>query len=577
MRSFLPGFRLKLVVTIMVVVVVLTVGGLVLAERNAADNAEQVSGNEFRGALTASTTARRARIEALTVRCLAMVRKSRIHAALEDDALDLLYVSARDELNDLMTPGNPAQDGGALHARFYRFLDERGAVIPAPDDAVGRLGPVETARLSLPGLSAVPELGYITWINDQDEAEVDEVITTPIRSTSDNRTIAALVVGFETDIVQPESESASIHRGLWIDQKLYLPGLASAAQVELSRVLAGLFQDPLKTSFSLQVELEHVPHLLLCQRLNPGSRYPAAYEVSIYSLAESLADQRRLQLQILGAGVLLISAGLVLAQMVAGRLSKPVERLAADSEANEVGRQNAEAELRLTQIGLQRAARFSADASHQLKTPVAVLRAGLQELLARDDLTPQVRAEIATLFNETHRFTDMIEDLLLLSRMDAGRLTLDFTPVDITHLVESWLDDLSVKPDDLNLVIENRLPAGLCIEGERRYTWHILVNMLENARRYNRADGVITIEARTSDGMVHLTIGNNGRAIPREAQKNIFERFHRAGASSGVPGHGLGLNLARELVGLHGGDLQLVRSEGDWTEFTVRFRLARPI
>lgn len=561
----------------MVVVVVLTAGGLVLAERNAAENAERVSRDEFRGALTAFTNARRARIQALTVRCQALVRKSRIHAALEDDALDLLYVSARDELNDLMMPGNPSPDGGALHARFYRFLNERGAVIPAPDDAVGRLGAAETGRLALPGLSAVPELGYITWINEQGEAEFDEVIATPIRSTSDNRTIAALVVGFSTDIVQPVAESAAIHRGLWIDQNLYLPGVASVHRDELGRVLAGLFRDSEKTSFSLQVELGGVPHLLLCQRLNPGSRYAPAYEVSIYSLAESLAGQRRLQLRILGAGVLLIAAGLVLAQVVAGRLSKPVERLAADSEANEAGRLNAEAELRLTQIGLQRAARFSADASHQLKTPVAVLRAGMQELLARDDLTPQVRAEIATLFNETHRFTDMIEDLLLLSRMDAGRLTLDFTPVDITHLVESWLDDLSVQIDELNLVIESLLPPELFIEGERRYTWHILANLLENARRYNRAGGTIKIEARTIDGMVHLTIGNNGRAIPPEAQKNIFERFHRAGASSRVPGHGLGLNLARELAGLHGGDLQLVRSEDDWTEFTVRFRLARPI
>jgi signal transduction histidine kinase len=260
--------------------------------------------------------------------------------------------------------------------------------------------------------------------------------------------------------------------------------------------------------------------------------------------------------------------------MVAGRLTRPVEKMAAYSRENVALRRNAEAELRLTQVGLQRAARFSADASHQLKTPVAVLRAGLQELLARDDLTPHVRTEIATLFSESHRFTGMIEDLLLLSRMDAGRLTLDFEPVDVSYLVASWLDDLSVKEDELDVDIANDLPSPLFIAGERRYTWHILVNLLENARRYNRPGGRIRIDATLAAGRVQVRIGNTGKAIPVEAQAHIFERFHRAGASNVVPGHGLGLNLARELAWLHGGELNLVRSANDWTEFVVAFRLA---
>jgi signal transduction histidine kinase len=72
-----------------------------------------------------------------------------------------------------------------------------------------------------------------------------------------------------------------------------------------------------------------------------------------------------------------------------------------------------------------------------------------------------------------------------------------------------------------------------------------------------------------------LLIGNSGRPIPRLAQEHIFERFHRG--TTGVSGHGLGLNLARELARLHGGDLRLLRSQEDWTEFEVRFRVARPM
>ncbi len=72
-----------------------------------------------------------------------------------------------------------------------------------------------------------------------------------------------------------------------------------------------------------------------------------------------------------------------------------------------------------------------------------------------------------------------------------------------------------------------------------------------------------------------LTIGNTGRSIAPNTQEHIFERFHHAGTRSEVSGHGLGLNLARKLVRLHGGDLRLVRSEDNWTEFEARFLIAK--
>jgi signal transduction histidine kinase len=75
---------------------------------------------------------------------------------------------------------------------------------------------------------------------------------------------------------------------------------------------------------------------------------------------------------------------------------------------------------------------------------------------------------------------------------------------------------------------------------------------------------------------VELRVANTGRGIPLAEQPYIFERFHRAGAGDDVPGHGLGLNLARELVRLHGGELRLIRSDENWTEFCARFRAAQP-
>ncbi len=100
-------------------------------------------------------------------------------------------------------------------------------------------------------------------------------------------------------------------------------------------------------------------------------------------------------------------------------------------------------------------------------------------------------------------------------------------------------------------------------------------NLLENARKYNLPGGTICVSAREEGDYVILSVENTGRPIPEGAQEHIFERFHRGGRGEDVPGHGLGLNLARELARLHGGDLRLVRSDEERTEFEVRFKVAK--
>jgi len=121
--------------------------------------------------------------------------------------------------------------------------------------------------------------------------------------------------------------------------------------------------------------------------------------------------------------------------------------------------------------------------------------------------------------------------------------------------------------------IEKKFPAELYVAGEEHYTSLVVQNLLENARKYNRARGRIEVVARQEDEDVVLRIGNTGGPIARDAQEHIFERFHHTANASG---HGLGLNLARELARLHGGNLKLVRSEDDWTVFEVRLRAAQP-
>jgi signal transduction histidine kinase len=141
-------------------------------------------------------------------------------------------------------------------------------------------------------------------------------------------------------------------------------------------------------------------------------------------------------------------------------------------------------------------------------------------------------------------------------------------------LIEAQLDDLSTLPDGAELKLESDC-SQIRVAGEQHYLSLVLQNLLENARKYTRPGGGIHISCREDGDWAVLRIGNTGQTIPRAAQEHIFERFHRGLAGESITGHGLGLNLARELARLHGGDLRLVHSDNDWTEFELRLRLVR--
>lgn len=569
------GFRTKLLVAMMLVVSVITALVLSFAQRNLAADVEDDLERQFAAELAALHNVQEIRHAALVERCRALVRKPRIHAALEDNALDLLYPSAKDELRDVMerdeSPSDPLAH--ALRAKFYRFLDRHGQVISPPNrQEVGVLTANEEAQLTLPVAPDKPQLGYLARPANGSASSVAEVIAMPIISGETNEVIAALVLGFAPNEIGARGKSSGIKSGIWLAGELRLAGLNQAAQQALSRKVGTALAVHDRAEHSLAVQIGGEPHLLFYQRLNDASLFPPAYEVCIYPLEGLVTRQRELRWRILGLGGLLLLGALGVSHVLSARLSKPVEKLAIDSEEQWLQRVRAEAALESTHEELQRSARFSADASHQLKTPVTVLRAGLEELLGRDTLAPEIREELSTLVHQTFRLSSVIEDLLLLSKMDAGRLKIDFVPLNLTDLIDASLDDLDAAPDALELKIETDFPAALLMAGEKRYTAIVLQNLLENARKYNRPGGTIRVTARQEGDRVRLRIGNTGRPIPAAAQAHIFERFHRGAMGEDVPGYGLGLNLARELARLHGGELRLARSDETWTEFEVQFR-----
>jgi len=222
------------------------------------------------------------------------------------------------------------------------------------------------------------------------------------------------------------------------------------------------------------------------------------------------------------------------------------------------------------QSSFEQSARFSADASHHLKTPIAILRADVEEILTDVNCSESTQARAEGLLHRIQHLNSVVDNLLLLSRADAGRLELTQAKFDLKELLEGVLDDAYTLAGPLDLTVEANIPKHLRLKADPTFVAMIAQNLVENAVKYNTPGGRIRVEARAINGEVEMTVGSTGDGIPKERADMLFERFYRVYAGARVPGHGLGLNIARELARAHGGDVELVRSDGSWTEMRVR-------
>ncbi|HUG11132.1 MAG TPA: hypothetical protein VMM36_08970, partial [Opitutaceae bacterium] len=313
--AFPTGFRVKLMAAMMLVVSVITALALYVANRNLEHSVEANLQEQFRAELTALHNIQQLRLAALVERCRTLVRRPRIQAALEDDALDLLYPSARDELRDLVQTGlEPSGDNSelTLRAEFYRFLDRDGALIPprARDDA----GPLFAGLEDRIALSALPErqqIGYLAATDANGPPVLSEVMAMPIISLESGEPIAALVLGF-TPVDPPDAGPAAtgIMRGILVDGRLFMAGIESAANENLAHRVTAAIRTGGDSEGGLTFELDGAPNQIFYKRLNPDSLYPAAHEVCVYPLANLVARQRQLRWSVLAAGGALLLVAL---------------------------------------------------------------------------------------------------------------------------------------------------------------------------------------------------------------------------------------------------------------------------
>src|SRR5215831_12988270 len=213
------SFRTRLFAAIMVIVATLTALGFYLAQRKITADAQRNLQEMFKTELSSMHKLEELRHAALADRCNELAGKPRIHAAIEDDAIDLLYPSAKEELRDLMEGEEPPPDRAArsLHARFYRFLDDSGAVIKPPNPSdVGELDAAAEAQLSLPQLPKTQQIGYV-----QSAGAIQEVIVVPIFSTDTGELVSAVVIGFKP--FELENKNTGMQSGIWVEGHLHMP------------------------------------------------------------------------------------------------------------------------------------------------------------------------------------------------------------------------------------------------------------------------------------------------------------------------------------------------------------------
>ena len=250
--------------------------------------------------------------------------------------------------------------------------------------------------------------------------------------------------------------------------------------------------------------------------------------------------------------------------------SNPTERLPLPGAKDEISKltEVLNRSFDRLQNSYEIATRFSGDASHQLKTPVAILRAGLDHLSRATDLSEAQSAEVSTLRQQTRHLTSLIEDLLLLARADAGGMFLEKEELDLRLLIQASKDDLQTLVEGLDITVEENLPHPLPVRADCRLVAMVLQNLIENAAKYTLPGGIVRLAGSRDAGRLVVKISNTGEEIAAEDRERIFERFRRGSSVGGnVRGYGLGLNIAQELLRAHGGELCLNESASGWIEF----------
>ncbi|HEX9045764.1 MAG TPA: ATP-binding protein [Verrucomicrobiae bacterium] len=213
---------------------------------------------------------------------------------------------------------------------------------------------------------------------------------------------------------------------------------------------------------------------------------------------------------------------------------------------------------------------FVANVSHELRTPLSLIKGYVETLLDGARHNPEVAERFLKIIDRnTQRLDLLIQDLLTISALESGRMKLNLQPVDLRGLGDKVLGDLQARAEDKNVTLRNTTPA-ICATADIHRLDQVLANLVENAVKYGRANGTVTIGGKTlEDGHIEMFVQDDGPGIPPESLNRVFERFYRVdkARSRDQGGTGLGLSIVKHIVHAHGGEVRVESELGHGATF----------
>ncbi len=313
-----------------------------------------------------------------------------------------------------------------------------------------------------------------------------------------------------------------------------------------------------------------------------------AIAISLQTIDQDMAVIRNIFLVAIPSTLLLIAVGAwvlsgsallpvrkltnVITQVTATGLDQQVPVSSADVEFVELIEVFNQMLTRLER-SFKQSSRFSGDAAHELKTPLAILRGELELAMQQADPGSPLQQSLSNLMDEVSRLSTIVRKLLLLSLADAGQMHLRRAKVDLGEILMVLLEDIELLAPDLPVTV--KVKADLWVRGDRDLLTQVLQNLIDNAIKYNlpeEAEGrSLSIAGQQRGRYVQVTVTNASRDIPIEERDRIFDRFYRGDRSRNRKreGFGLGLSLSREIARAHQGELKLDRAAQGQTAFTL--------
>jgi len=220
---------------------------------------------------------------------------------------------------------------------------------------------------------------------------------------------------------------------------------------------------------------------------------------------------------------------------------------------------------------------FVANASHELKTPVAAVRALAETLLTALPDDPEAGRRFAErIGREAERLDALTRDLLDLSRVERG--TLDVEPVDLVGLVKEVVGGYADRAEERRIKLSTELGPGVALRGDRAQLGLLLSNLIDNALRYTPAKGAVCVRLDAAESRAVLQVTDTGQGIPAGELSRVFERFYRVDKARArqTGGTGLGLAIVRHVAEVHGGTVRVDSELGRGSTFTVTLPVAGP-